>query len=186
MDFPSVIILVAGVFILVNEFYRRLQNRGLEYYFPSLYNILYKESLFDLAFNQNHVTRFMRMMYVILYFDLTILTQVSICSDRSDAGFIRQQYQRIAGRNRRRIRTPSVLTGCPLHGSTCSRERLISNRPRCGSSYNKRTPDSPIHKTRYALPGRSNGSKNIRTILCGLSSNIFTSPERCDVEVLYR
>ena len=65
MDFPSLIILVAGLFILANEFYRRIQTQGLEYYFPSLYNILYKESLFDLAFNQNHVTRFLRMMYVI-------------------------------------------------------------------------------------------------------------------------
>jgi hypothetical protein len=65
MDFPSLLILLAGVFILTNEFYRRIQSRGMEYYFPSLYNILYNESLFDLAFNQNHVTRFLRMMYVI-------------------------------------------------------------------------------------------------------------------------
>jgi hypothetical protein len=63
-DFPSVLVLIAGIFILVNEAYRRVSYNGLEYYFPTLYNILYRESLFDLAFNQNHITRFLRMMYV--------------------------------------------------------------------------------------------------------------------------
>jgi hypothetical protein len=29
-----------------------------------VYHILYRVSMFDLAFNQNHVTRFIRMMYV--------------------------------------------------------------------------------------------------------------------------
>lgn len=62
IDLPSVLILFAGAFIVANEFYRRVRQRGLEYYFPSLYNILYRESLFDLAINQNHFTRFMRMM----------------------------------------------------------------------------------------------------------------------------
>lgn len=66
VDFPSVLVLVAGVFILANEAYRRVSNNGLEYYFPTLYNILYRESLFDLAFNQNHITRFLRMMYVLV------------------------------------------------------------------------------------------------------------------------
>ena len=64
VDFPSLLVLFAGVFILSNEAYKRVLNRGLEYYFPTLFNILYRESLFDLAFNQNHVTRFVRMMYV--------------------------------------------------------------------------------------------------------------------------
>lgn len=63
-DFPSILILFAGVFILANEFYHRVYDRGLEYYFPALHNILFRESLFDLAFNQNHITRFIRMMYV--------------------------------------------------------------------------------------------------------------------------
>jgi hypothetical protein len=63
-DFPSVLIFGAGIFILANEFYHRVYNRGLEYYFPALYKILFRESLFDLAFNQNHITRFIRMMYV--------------------------------------------------------------------------------------------------------------------------
>ena len=63
-DFPSLLILAAGIFILANEFYHRVYNRGLQYYFPALYNILFRESLFDLAFNQNHITRFVRMMYV--------------------------------------------------------------------------------------------------------------------------
>jgi hypothetical protein len=62
LDFPSILILGAGAFIIANDFYRRVATRGLEYYFPTLYNILYRESLFDLAFNQNHVTRFLRMM----------------------------------------------------------------------------------------------------------------------------
>ncbi len=63
-DFPSILILAAGIFILANELYHRVYNRGLEYYFPALYNILYRESLFDMAFNQNQITRFIRMMYV--------------------------------------------------------------------------------------------------------------------------
>ena len=63
VDFPSVLVLLCGIFIIVNEGYRRIRSRGIEYYFPTLYNILYRESLFDLAFNQNHVTRFFRMMY---------------------------------------------------------------------------------------------------------------------------
>ncbi len=67
VGFPALIILIAGVFILCNEIYHRVSNRGFEYYFPSLYNILYRESLFDLAFNQNHVTRFLRMMYVDMF-----------------------------------------------------------------------------------------------------------------------
>lgn len=61
-DFPSLIILVAGMYILVSELVNRVYSRGFEYYFPSLYGILFKESLFDLAFNQNHITRFLRMM----------------------------------------------------------------------------------------------------------------------------
>jgi hypothetical protein len=65
MDFPSLIILFAGFFILLNEFYHRVHNHGLEYYFPALHNILFRESLFDLAFNQNHITRILRMMYVV-------------------------------------------------------------------------------------------------------------------------
>jgi hypothetical protein len=63
-EFPAILLLLAGLFILGNEVYHRVYTRGLEFYFPSLYNILYKESLFDLAYNQNHVTRFLRMMYV--------------------------------------------------------------------------------------------------------------------------
>jgi len=63
VDFPSLLVLFAGVFILANEAYKRMLTRGLEHYFPTLYNILYRESLFDLAFNQNHITRFVRMMY---------------------------------------------------------------------------------------------------------------------------
>lgn len=62
IDFPSLLVFSAGAFILLNEAYHRLSRRGLEYYFPALYNILYRESFFDLAFNQNHVTRFLRMM----------------------------------------------------------------------------------------------------------------------------
>ena len=65
VDFPSILVLIGGVFIVGNELYYRMSRRGLEYYFPTLFNILYRESLFDLAFNQNHVTRFLRMMYVI-------------------------------------------------------------------------------------------------------------------------
>jgi hypothetical protein len=72
-DFPSILILGAGLFILANEFYHRVYNRGLAYYFPALYNILFRESLFDLAFNQNHVTRFIRMMYVVYRCILYIL-----------------------------------------------------------------------------------------------------------------
>jgi hypothetical protein len=62
LDFPSALVLLAGVFILLNEGYHRLSRRGLEYYFPAVHNILFKESLFDLAFNQNHITRMIRMM----------------------------------------------------------------------------------------------------------------------------
>ena len=63
LDFPSVLVFIAGGFILLNEGYHRISKRGLEYYLPTLHNILYKESLFDLAFNQNHITKFIRMMY---------------------------------------------------------------------------------------------------------------------------
>ena len=73
MDFPSFLVLLTGVFVLANEGFKRVRSRGLEYYFPTLYNILYKESLFDLAFNQNHVTRFVRMMYVLKEFDSSLL-----------------------------------------------------------------------------------------------------------------
>ena len=71
IDFPSFLVFLTGVFILANEAFKRIRSRGLEYYFPALYNILYRESLFDLAFNQNHVTRFIRMMYV---FDRPVLS----------------------------------------------------------------------------------------------------------------
>lgn len=64
VDFPSVLVLAAGCFIVGNEFYHRVSKRGFEYYFPNVYHILYRVSMFDLAFNQNHLTRFIRMMYV--------------------------------------------------------------------------------------------------------------------------
>ena len=67
VDFPSLLVLLAGIFILSNEAYKRVLNRGLEYYFPTLYNILYRESLFDIAFNQNHATRLIRMMYATIH-----------------------------------------------------------------------------------------------------------------------
>jgi hypothetical protein len=66
MDFPSLLVLMSGLFLVLNEGYKRIISRGLEYYFPTVYNILHRESLFDLAFNQNHVTRFLRMMYAVV------------------------------------------------------------------------------------------------------------------------
>lgn len=64
VDFPSCLVLLAGLFIVFNELYHRISRNGLEYYFPTLHHLLFRESMFDIAFNQNHVTRFIRMMYV--------------------------------------------------------------------------------------------------------------------------
>lgn len=60
--FPFFILVMFGTLLIGAEVlsaFRR--NGGLEYYAPFVHKVLFQESLFDLLYNRNYITRFMRM-----------------------------------------------------------------------------------------------------------------------------